>query len=88
MWKFIFILWVILLGHFQTNAQDYVPTWDYLTFRLPHMGAEFFVSPKEFVQYGGDSPDEGVAPDSYMEDDHFGMPEMMEKLKLNNATSM
>jgi hypothetical protein len=61
---------------------------DYLTFRLPHMGAEFFVSPKEFVQHGGDSPDEGVAPDIYMEDDHCSMPEIIDKLRLQRATSM
>ena len=55
---------------------------DYLTFRLPNMGAEFFVSPKEFVQHGGGSPDEGVKPDILLKDDHYTMTEIIDKLGL------
>lgn len=36
---------------------------DFLTFKLPKTEMEFFVSPKEFIQYGNESENEGVAPD-------------------------
>ncbi|WP_423128944.1 S41 family peptidase [Gaoshiqia sp. Z1-71] len=56
---------------------------DYLTFRLPHMCADFFVAPKEFVQRGGDSPVEGVIPDIFLEND-YTISEIIPKLKFLN----
>ncbi|PKQ68170.1 hypothetical protein BZG01_05335 [Labilibaculum manganireducens] len=37
---------------------------DYLSFKLPHTKFEFFVSPKEFIQYGGTNYNTGVKPDT------------------------
>lgn len=46
---------------------------DYLPFKLPHTGIEFFVSSKEFIQHGGnDSFVEGVRPDFYLDNGNSG----------------
>lgn len=43
---------------------------DYLTFKLPHMNLELVVSPKEFIQHGGENLDEGVSPDIRLCEDY------------------
>ena len=52
---------------------------DYLKFCLPHMGIEFSVSPKEFVQHGGVSLNQGVIPDISLKDANCKVAEVVMK---------
>lgn len=52
---------------------------DYLKFKLPRMGVEFVVSPKVFVQHGGDVPDQGVIPDILLKDEDCKIEEIVMK---------
>lgn len=53
---------------------------NYIKFRLPHLGEEFTVSPGEFVQHGGDMPDQGVIPDILIEDGDYKAEEIVERI--------
>lgn len=53
---------------------------DFLTFKLPKTEMEFFVSPKEFIQYGNESLNEGVTPDIITEN-NFNISDIVKKCK-------
>ena len=57
---------------------------DYLTFKLPHMNLEFVVSPKEFIQHGGENLDEGVSPDIRLCEDYKTPESLIRQLRFNN----
>jgi hypothetical protein len=38
---------------------------DFISFKLPHIKFEFFISPKVFIQYGGTNYNTGVKPDTW-----------------------
>lgn len=50
---------------------------DFMMFRLPNTNIDFFISPKEFVQFGGGNFNEGVIPDILL--NNLTMPEIIAK---------
>ena len=50
---------------------------DFMMFRLPNTNIDFFISPKEFVQFGGENFNEGVIPDILL--NNLTMPEIIAK---------
>lgn len=51
---------------------------DFLTFKLPKTEMEFFVSPKEFIQHGNKSLNEGVTPD-IITDNNYNISDIVKK---------
>ena len=56
---------------------------DYLTFELPNTGMKFVVSPKKFVQYGGENPDQGVILGILLDNDDCSIADLALKCKGN-----
>ena len=56
---------------------------DFLVFKLPNTGLQFYVSPKEFVQFGGDDLNSGVKPDLELTNLNYTIPEIIDQIKGN-----
>jgi len=55
---------------------------DFLMFKLPKTGMEFFISPKIFKQYGGNNIKKGVKPDIIIqENENLEILPIIRKLK-------
>lgn len=50
---------------------------DFMMFKLPNTKVGFYISPKEFIQFGGKNFDEGVMPDILL--NNLTMPEIIAK---------